>query len=322
MKEGFVEKSARLPGADELALINRYTRREFTAEEVYTFSVVLCDNEIDRDGERFTAQSLEKLAELFPGKTGIFNHSMQAQNQTARIYSCAVETEAARKTQCGDPYRRLVARAYLPRGEKNADLILELESGIKKEVSVGCAVAKVTCSICGADLKQGTCAHARGKRYGGKLCCAELSEPTDAYEWSFVAVPAQREAGVIKSYSPEGVPAAQVEKLLSGGEETVTLTKAQAEALAALLRQREQEAESGRAYRAQLEKSLARSAAVFQPEIPCETVRRMASSLSLADLQCVERAYREKAEQALPLRPQLAAEESAERRESNAQFQI
>lgn len=322
MKEGFVEKSARLPDADAMALINRYTRREFTAEEVYTFSVVLCDNEIDRDGERFTAQSLEKLAELFPGKTGIFNHSMQAQNQTARIYCCAVETDGARKTQCGDPYRRLVARAYLPRSEKNGDLILELESGIKKEVSVGCAVAKVTCSVCSADLKKGTCAHTRGKRYGGKICCAELSDPTDAYEWSFVAVPAQREAGVIKSYSAAAENTGDVEKMLSGGEETVTLTKAQAEALAALLKQREQEAEYGCAYRTRLEASLVRSAGIFQPELPCETVRRMAAGLSLADLQCMEQAYRKKAEQVLPLRPQLAAEESAAQRESNAQFRI
>ena len=29
-----------------------------------------------------------------------------------------------------------------------------------------------------------------------------LDDPYDAYEWSFVAVPAQREAGVIKMYTP------------------------------------------------------------------------------------------------------------------------
>ena len=61
---------------DALLKINRYTRREFKADEVYTFSVVLCDNEIDRDNERFTTDALQKLATLFLGKTGIFNHSM------------------------------------------------------------------------------------------------------------------------------------------------------------------------------------------------------------------------------------------------------
>ena len=52
---GYVLKSKEggKPGKDDLALINRYTRRPFSEEEIYTFSVVLCDNEVDRDFERF-----------------------------------------------------------------------------------------------------------------------------------------------------------------------------------------------------------------------------------------------------------------------------
>lgn len=38
----------------ELEQIHQFSRKELTAEEVYTFSVRLCDNEIDRDGERFS----------------------------------------------------------------------------------------------------------------------------------------------------------------------------------------------------------------------------------------------------------------------------
>ncbi len=45
---------------------------------------------------------------------------------------------------------------------------------------------------------------ARVRLYGEKLCFMELQEPTDAYEWSFVAVPAQRRAGVVKRFGPEG----------------------------------------------------------------------------------------------------------------------
>ena len=53
--------------------------------------------------------------------------------------------------------------------------------------------AKVrVCSICG----QSGCVHKGGKRYDGRLCFFTLSRPTDAYEWSFVAVPAQRRAAV------------------------------------------------------------------------------------------------------------------------------
>ena len=64
MREGYVLKSNGETQEDSLLKINRYTRREFKADEVYTFSVVLCDNEIDRDFERFTADALQKLALL------------------------------------------------------------------------------------------------------------------------------------------------------------------------------------------------------------------------------------------------------------------
>ena len=61
----------------DLECINQYTRRPFTEQEVYTFSVVLCDNEIDRDFERFSVEALHTLSQLFLGKTGIFDHNMK-----------------------------------------------------------------------------------------------------------------------------------------------------------------------------------------------------------------------------------------------------
>lgn len=76
--------------AEELARINRFAKKELRAEEVYTFAVKLCDNEVDRDFERFDRAALEELSELFVGRTGIFDHSWSAGGQTARIYRAAV----------------------------------------------------------------------------------------------------------------------------------------------------------------------------------------------------------------------------------------
>ena len=45
-----------------LEKINRFTRRELGEDEVYTFSVILCDNDIDRDLERFSDEALVTLA--------------------------------------------------------------------------------------------------------------------------------------------------------------------------------------------------------------------------------------------------------------------
>ena len=48
----------------EMAAINEFSKAELSAEEVYTFSVVLCDNEVDRDFERFSESALEELKAL------------------------------------------------------------------------------------------------------------------------------------------------------------------------------------------------------------------------------------------------------------------
>ena len=186
---------------EELDRINRFAKTPLTAEEVYTFTVRLCDNEVDRDFERFDTDALEGLGELFLGKSGIFDHQWSAEGQTARIYRTEVVREKAMMTAAGDGYCWLKGWAYLLRTEKNADLIAEIEGGIKKEVSVGCSMGRSVCSVCGAD--SGTCQHVKGQVYGDKLCFAELREPRDAYEWSFVAVPAQRNAGVLKRFGQE-----------------------------------------------------------------------------------------------------------------------
>lgn len=61
-----------------LEQLNRFTRRKHTAQEVYMFDVILCDNEVDRDGECFTKQALETLCRRFEGVTGIFDHDPRA----------------------------------------------------------------------------------------------------------------------------------------------------------------------------------------------------------------------------------------------------
>ena len=165
----------------ELEAIGRFSRRKLTAEEVYTFPVVLCDNDLDRDNECFTDAALEKLAVLFCGKTGIFDHDPRGEKQTARIYRCAVETEDGRLNHRGEPYKALKGWAYMVRTAANADLILEIEGGIKKEVSVGCAVGKRVCSVCGADRTEEGCGHLAGKRHQPDPVRMPLQHGTPAF---------------------------------------------------------------------------------------------------------------------------------------------
>ena len=97
---------------EELEAINRFAKTPLTAEQVYVFPVRLCDNEVDRDFERFDTAALERLGELFLGKSGIFDHQWSALGQTARIY----RTEMVR-----DPARVTAAGAALPYGGAQTD---------------------------------------------------------------------------------------------------------------------------------------------------------------------------------------------------------
>jgi hypothetical protein len=216
-----IVKAASVTGAEVseemLAKINAHTIRPLTADEVFVFRVAMCDNEIDRDWEAFTRKALDELAELYRGKTVIADHRWQTSGQVARIFDTMVE-ETGGQSGTGEAAARLVAHCYMLRSEANADLIAAIEGGIKKEVSVGCAVNRCECSVCGANLRKEWCDHRSGKEYEGALRYVKLMEAVDAYELSFVAVPAQREAGVVKSYGAEK-PSQAKDKETSGDAE-------------------------------------------------------------------------------------------------------
>ena len=190
-------KAARLEKAElneeELALINQQTLRPLGADEVFTFRLAACDNQVDRDFERFTEDTLAELAEQFVGRPVLRDHNWSAAAQTARVYAGSVEP--------GDEegVRRLVLRCYMPRSEQTVPTIAAIESGILRECSVGLSVKRALCSICGANQRETLCKHIQGREYDGQVCHMDLDGAADAYEVSMVAVPAQPAAGVIKS---------------------------------------------------------------------------------------------------------------------------
>ena len=209
---GVIQKAASLGSQEiteaELKAINKHTLEPLKAEEVFTFKAILCDNEIDRDFERFSLKALQDLQKLFLGKTVIKDHTWAADNQVARIYATEL-VETPKTTKAGETYTQLVAHCYMVRTESNADLIAEIKAGIKKEGSIGCSASSCICSICGTDNAKTYCRHWPGKSYekegGPQVCTFTLAGARDAYEFSLVAVPAQKAAGVSKSYTGETV---------------------------------------------------------------------------------------------------------------------
>lgn len=304
IKAAAAQATASEVSEEELALINAYTRRPLTAEDVYVFSLTLCDNDVDRDGERFTVESLFALEKLFVGKTGIFDHEPSAKNQAARIFSCAATHDPDRKTALGDAYFSLKARAYMPKTEENRVLREMIDSGIVKEISVGCAVEKTLCSVCGQELA--VCGHSRGTVYGDKLCCGELVNPTDAYEWSFVAVPAQRSAGVIKAANRKEATMEQLLKQLEENQ-SVTLSRQDCEKLTAYIGGLKQAAKDGVYYRDSLTAAVLRLSAAVQPDISRGTVECMTKAMSVAQLKEIRDAFEKQRNRDFLPQPQLCA---------------
>lgn len=263
------------PNESQLEQINRYSRRELSLEEVYTFSIVLCDNEVDRDMEAFSKESLYTLAKLFLGKTGIFDHDARGKNQSARIFNTEVEQVVGETTSYGEPYYRLKAQAYTVRSERLRDLILEIDAGIKKEVSIGCSVARRICSICGENLSHRACEHIPGREYGGRLCFIKLEEPTDAYEWSFVAVPAQKNAGVVKSF----LKTRTVKKM------SEALTPKEAEEFSNFLGYLEKEAQIGRHHLEALRKEVLKLSFLANFMTGSKVFAKLVERMSLQELQ-------------------------------------
>ena len=254
MTQGIIRKS--VATNEDLAKIQQFSRRELLPEEIYVFNVDLCNNDIDRDYEKFSVETLKQMAELFVGKTGIFDHSMKSADQTARIFDAFVEKVNGKKTADGEDFYSLKAKAYMLNNEQNRSLIDSIDAGIKKEVSVSCSVDKAYCSICHTDRKRAACEHRKGKMYGDRLCFNILTDATDAYEFSFVAVPAQREAGVTKSFSlKEEAEMQDIVKMISQGDE-ITLSKSQTNELYSYIEGLKQEAELGEAYKKKLIKQV------------------------------------------------------------------
>lgn len=297
----------------DVQLINQYTTRSFDKDELYVFKLVLCDNDIDRDNEAFSVEALEDMGKLFVGRTGIADHNPSAENQSARIFSCQTQKIEEKKTAYGEDYVRLTAKAYIPINSNTEKLIQLIESGIKKEVSVGCRADSVVCSICGKDVRKESCSHIKGREYDGKICYHILSGISDAYEWSFVAVPSQREAGVIKDYRYVRREDKEnfLEQLRNGNYKSVNADNIGV--LMDYIKELEEYAGYGRAYEEELRKDYIRYGSMcFNSENNgegCfEVLSNTAKKLSLSELERMVALYRGKVEENIFLAPQLISD--------------
>ena len=279
IKKATEVKTGGVPTAVQLGAINALAKAELTEEQIYVFSLRLCDDQVDRDFERFDTAALPGLAKLFIGKTGIVDHKWSSEHQVARIF--------AAETCVEDGASYIKAWAYIRRGGSNDEIIADIEAGIKKEVSVGCAMGRSVCSVCGSDY--GCCGHQKGQYYDGQLCCVILKEPMDAYEFSFVAVPAQVNAGVLKGMGRNRTLKELADEFGAQGEYRALF----------------QEAELGRQYRKELEDGVVRLCLSLELGAEAQVYRGIVKTAGAEDLLKLKAALEARLAESLPVVTQL-----------------
>lgn len=270
------------PTKAQLEAINAMAKAELTEDQVYAFAVRLCDDQLDRDYERFDTAALPELARMFIGKCGVVDHKWSAQEQVARVFATEVVSE--------NGVSFLKAWAYIRRGGKGDEWIADIEAGIKKEVSIGCSMGRSVCSICGSDY--GSCGHSKGEAYDGQVCCAILKEPMDAYEFSFVAVPAQREAGVLKGLGMKKVSLKELADEYGAQEEYRGLFKL---------------AQLGKQYARVLEDEVVRLCLALELGIEEAVLRSAAKKVAPEELAKFKAALEQRVAESYPVQMQLPA---------------
>jgi hypothetical protein len=308
------ENQVGMASDEDMLLINNYSLKELTKDEIFCFTVTLCDNDIDRDFERFNEDSLKSLEVLFVGKTGILNHSMKSEDQSCRTYKTQLMVDKTRKTADGLDYMYLKAWCYTIRSEKNESLIKDIESGIKKEVSISCASDSRICSVCG----ESHCNHIAGRKYNGEYCHKTLTDITDAYEWSFVAVPAQRNAGVTKSFEKEK----SMENILKSikEEKSLTLNEKDLAKLSDYMDSLKSMSADGEKYRNSLINNAKKNFALAVPSIEDECVDAILKNLSSDTLESLCTSLEKQAKTVLPPVSQLYVE--AKTNNNNNEFKF
>lgn len=271
------------PTRQQLEAINAVAKTRLEEDQVYVFSLRLCDDQIDRDQERFDTAALPELARMFLGKSGVVDHNWSADSQLARIFATEVVREQG--------VSFIKAWAYIRRGGAGDEWIADIEAGIKKEVSVGCAMAESVCSICGQPY--GGCGHQKGEVYDGQVCCAILRSPIDAYEFSFVAVPAQPNAGVLKAMGTGRRSLKELAQTYGAQEEFRVLFKM---------------AQLGQQYAKTLEDEVVRMCLSLELGVAEPVLRSAAGKMSPEELQSFRSALDQRMARRFPVCRQLAPE--------------
>ena len=205
-KELSLQADSSKPSPEHLELINQYSQKELTEDDVIVFPIHAMNDGVDRDFDRFSKACIESLASD-TGDNGVLGKPFLCSHlpgdlAKGRIYK--VETEEEEGVTHLKPW------IYIPNTPQYAEFIENILYGIYWAVSVGVIVNDASCIICGASWPnhfQTSCSsnHKKGLKYDGQLCYRSINGIHEFMELSTVYLGAQYGAQVVSKMADDKV---------------------------------------------------------------------------------------------------------------------
>jgi hypothetical protein len=138
------------PTDAQLALINKFTRRPFAADELYIGQLRLANNCIDRDDERYSEGMIGEFARTAVGKTFLMDHGKyeSKQNAIGKFFDVEVEKMdlATARAETGEDLRLpegmtevqfLSPWFYIPKAGIDERELVKIDAGVYDFTSIG-----------------------------------------------------------------------------------------------------------------------------------------------------------------------------------------
>jgi len=182
--DGSVAEDA--PSPEDMERIGTLAPGRIAPGDVYVRSMYLCSDRVcPADWGKFTENALRRICCLVVGRAVLRGHD-RSSLPLARFYRAeVVERDGETDPETGEPVRWVRAWFYWLRGTTGArDLLLNIDGGVYREVSISWRYRGATCSVCGDDIR--SCEHTPGRTYDGTRCHFAVDEVLDVLEGSLV----------------------------------------------------------------------------------------------------------------------------------------
>lgn len=190
----------------EFEYIKPLVADEVTPEQLYIFTLHMCNNEIDSDFDRLTPEFLTQFAEHINAGTAplIKDHMWSSDGQIGRVYRAEVLSDGV--NSLGETFTYVLGYAYVA---ADSEIVPRVKLGLLSEVSVGFDGSGYSCSVCGSGVLSYDYQCPNGHTFGSTHEDTPIYRNVDrclaALECSFVPVPAQEGAEIQnKSDKKEG----------------------------------------------------------------------------------------------------------------------